>query len=228
MKVRRSSPSVTLGWLKCGSAALFLLLSPAVAVACPLCYEYARQLTTEGVQLDMADRAVLATPARGASRFQIVAVIKGKDRAAAAAALGKIAGKPAGAPQAAAGADPFMFQDYYAEKTPEQVAKEFGPDFAKAAFELEPGAWRGPIQSGYGWHILLVEALEPSRTPAFEEVEPDVKSAWLDQKQREFKRAAYEAMRARYTVVVPAVETVDLSSLRLPQAPIASMNVAPQ
>jgi peptidyl-prolyl cis-trans isomerase C len=64
--------------------------------------------------------------------------------------------------------------------------------------------------------------------PAFEEVEPDVKSAWLDQKQREIKRIALEAMRARYTVVVPPIESVDLSSLRNRQSPIAATSVLPQ
>ena len=125
-------------------------------------------------------------------------------------------------------ADPFMFQDYYAERAPEQIAKEFGPDFAKAVFQLKPGAWQGPIQSGYGWHLVFVDAIEPGRVPAFEEVEPDVKSAWLDQKQREIKRIAFEAMRARYTVVVPPIELVDFGSLRNPQAPIASTGVLPQ
>ena len=126
------------------------------------------------------------------------------------AALDKIAGKPADAPEVATVADPFMFQDYYAERAPDQIAKEFGPDFAKAVFRLKPGAWQGPIRSGYGWHLVFVDAIEPGRVPAFEEVEPDVKSAWLDQKQREIKRIAFEAMRARYTVVVPPIESVDL------------------
>ena len=121
-----------------------------------------------------------------------------------------------------------MFQDYYAERAPDQIAKEFGPDFAKAVFQLKPGAWQGPIQSGYGWHLVFVDAIEPGRVPAFEEVEPDVKSAWLDQKQREIKRIAFEAMRARYTVVVPPIESVDFGSLRIPQAPIASTDVLPQ
>jgi len=141
---------------------------------------------------------------------------------AAAAALDKIAGEPADAARFAAVADPFMFQDYYAERAPDQIAKEFGPGFAKAVFQLKPGAWQGPIQSGYGWHLAFVDAIEPGRVPAFEEVEPDVKSAWLDQKQREIKRIAFEAMRARYTVVVPPIESVDFGSLRNPQAPIAS------
>jgi peptidyl-prolyl cis-trans isomerase C len=130
-------------------------------------------------------------------------------RERAGAALDKIAGKPADATEAAGVADPFMFQDYYADRSPEQVAKEFGPPFAKSVFQLKPGAWQGPIQSGYGWHLVFVAVVEPRRVPAFEEVESDVKTAWLDQKQREIKRNAFDAMRARYTVVVPPIESVD-------------------
>jgi peptidyl-prolyl cis-trans isomerase C len=142
--------------------------------------------------------------------------------------LGRISGKPADAPEIATVADPFMFQDYYAERAPDQIAKEFGPGFAKAMFQLKPGAWREPIQSGYGWHLVFIDAIEPGRVPAFQEVERDVKSAWLDQKQREIKRTALEAMRARYTVVVPPIESVDFGSLRNPQSPIASTDVLPQ
>jgi len=94
----------------------------------------------------------------------------------AAAMLDKIAGKPANAPDAVA--DPFMFQDYYAERTPDQIAKEFGPDFAKALFRLKPGAWQGPIQSGYGWHVVFVDSIEPGRVPEMDQardssVDPD-------------------------------------------------------
>jgi peptidyl-prolyl cis-trans isomerase C len=146
---------------------------------------------------------------------------------AAAAALAKLTGEPAAAAVAAA-ADPFMFRDYYDDRSREQIAKEFGPDFAKALFQLDPGAWRGPIRSGYGWHLVFVDATEPGRIPAFEEVEPDVKSAWLDQKQREIKRTAFEAMRARYNVVVPPIEATDLGDLRIPQAAFSVLDVVPQ
>jgi peptidyl-prolyl cis-trans isomerase C len=149
-------------------------------------------------------------------------------REAAATAFIRIASKPADTPAVIAAADPFMFQDFYAERTAEQVAKEFGPGFAKAVFQLKHGAWQGPVQSGYGWHLVFVDAIEPSRAPAFEEVEPDVKSAWLDEKQVEIKRTAFEAMRKRYTVVVPPVHAVDPKSLRIPQTPMASTNVLPQ
>ena len=149
-------------------------------------------------------------------------------RDAAAATLAKIADKPSDTAEAGAAADPFMFQDYYAERTPDQIAKEFGPNFAKAVFQLELGTWRGPIQSGYGWHLVFADASELGRIPTFEEAAADIKSAWLDQKQREIKRTAFAAMRARYTVVVPPIEAADLRDLRIPRAAISSLQIVPQ
>ena len=169
-----------------------------------------------------------ALPPRASFRHLYFSFDRPGARERAVAALGRMSGKAADAPEAAGVADPFMFQDYYAERTPEQIAREFGPPFAKALFQLRHRAWAGPIQSGYGWHLVFVDAVEPSRVPAFEEVEPDVKSAWLDQKQLEIKRVAFDAMRASYTVVVPPIESVDLSSLRNPRPPIAATSVLPE
>jgi peptidyl-prolyl cis-trans isomerase C len=140
----------------------------------------------------------------------------------AAAARVKITGLLPAEAVATAAADRFMYRDYYGERTPEQVAKEFGPDFAEALFELRPNAWQGPIRSGYGWHLVLIDAIEPGRMPEFEEVESDVKSAWLDQRQLDLKEAAFQAMRARYIVVAPPLDTVDWASLRNSQIPIAT------
>jgi len=149
-------------------------------------------------------------------------------RDAAAAALSKIAGKTVAPVEVVAAADPFMFRDYYGDQTPIQVAREFGPDFAGALFQLKPGAWQGPIPSGYGWHLVFVEAAEPSRIPAFEEIEPGIKKAWLDRKQAQIMEVAFTAMRARYAVVVPPLESVDFANLNIPQASIAASSLVPQ
>jgi len=103
-----------------------------------------------------------------------------------------------------AGADPFMFQDFYRDRTAEYLDKEFGPPLTAAVEKLAAGSWQGPIQSGFGWHLVFVDTVIPARTPAFEEIEPDVKQAWLsDQKEKSVKKA-YEEMRAKYTVLMPA------------------------
>src|SRR5262249_10476963 len=67
-------------WKKVVLAAFCLLVSASSAVACPLCYEVARQWITIGLQIDMADRVVLATQAAVQGQYQIVDVIKGYDR----------------------------------------------------------------------------------------------------------------------------------------------------
>ena len=125
-------------------------------------------------------------------------------RADAEKALTKLAGKPAAWPGAAGVGDPFMFADYLADRAPDQVAKEFGPAFARALFEQKPGAWTGPIESGYGWHLVFLDVLTPARAPAFEEVEPDVKMAWLGARKAAAWEETYEKMRAKYEIVLPA------------------------
>ncbi len=97
-----------------------------------------------------------------------------------------------------------MFQDYYADRTPEELEKEFGSQFASAVPKLKPGSWQGPVESGYGWHLVFVDSVVPGRIPVFEEVEADVRTAWLaDQKQQALQKA-YKEMRAKYSVVLPA------------------------
>jgi hypothetical protein len=122
----------------------------------------------------------------------------------AAKALAKIAGQPEDSKLAASLGDSFMFQDYYGDRTPDAIAKEFGPQFAVALEKLKPGSWQGPVESGYGWHLVYVNSVIPGRIPAFEKMEPDVKTAWLaEQKQTAWARA-YKEMRAKYTVLLPA------------------------
>lgn len=136
-------------------------------------------------------------------------------RAAAQASLSLIAGKSPATLGAAFIADPFMFRDYYADVTPEQMAKEFGGAFANALFQLRPGDWRGPIQSGYGWHVVWVDSYEPPRVPPLEEIRPIVAQAWQEEKYREVKQRAMEEIRSRYQVVAPPLDKVDIDKLTI-------------
>jgi parvulin-like peptidyl-prolyl isomerase len=124
----------------------------------------------------------------------------------AAKALAKLAGQPQDAKLAASLADPFMFQDYYRDRAPEYLGKEFGPQFAGAVAKLAPGSWQGPMQSGFGWHLVFVDTLIPGRVPAFEEIEPDVKTAWLSEQKTLAWEKAYKDLRAKYTVLLPGLQ----------------------
>ena len=130
----------------------------------------------------------------------------------AAQALAKIAGQPQDSKLATSLADPFMFQDFYGDRTPEAIAKEFGPQFAVALQNLKAGSWQGPVESGYGWHLVFITTLIPGRIPAFEEMEPDVKTAWLADQKRQAWEKAYKEMRAKYTVLLPAPPSGDANT----------------
>ena len=96
-----------------------------------------------------------------------------------------------------------MFQDYYRDRSPEFLGKEFGAPFALAVAKLPPGSWQGPIESGFGWHLVFVDTVVPGRVPAFEEVEADVRAAWLREQKALAWAKSYKTMRASYTVLLP-------------------------
>lgn len=102
--------------------------------------------------------------------------------------------------------DRFMFQSSYAERTEAELLTVFGPAFAREVFTLDPGHWVGPVQSGYGWHAVFVERKTPPIVPGFQEVEEDVKAAWLDARRAEFREEAYRMMRKKYEVVLPTFD----------------------
>ncbi len=167
-----------------------------------------------------------AQPPRLSFRHLYFSTDRRGDRARSDAeqALAKLAGQPVDANIASSLADRFMSQDYYRDRTPEFLGKEFGSPFALAVAKLPPGSWQGPIESGFGWHLVFVDTLIPGRVPAFEEIEPDVKTAWLSEQKAFAWEKAYKGMRAKYTVLLPAPpeRSVAVSSSQMPKGPAAA------
>lgn len=105
--------------------------------------------------------------------------------------------------------DAFMFQDYYAGQTEAQVSQVFGSSFAKVLFTAETQRWNGPFASGLGWHIVWAEELNAGGVPLYEDVEAQVRERWLSEQRDVAKRVSFEAMLARYEVVLPDQAVVD-------------------
>ncbi len=102
--------------------------------------------------------------------------------------------------------DPFMFQGHYADRTAQQVAQVFGSDFASRVFSAPVKRWSGPLESGLGWHIVWVEQLQAGEVPSYEDVESEVRERWTLEQREAAKRAGFQAMLARYEVVLPATD----------------------
>ncbi|MGJ7512060.1 peptidyl-prolyl cis-trans isomerase [Variovorax sp. GT1P44] len=119
-------------------------------------------------------------------------------------------------PESKAG-DAFIFQSAYAEQSPEQVARVFGAKFSSGLFQTKPGGWRGPLESGYGWHLVWIEALTAGQPPPFETVAAQAKAEWLSEQRAETKRATFEALKARYEVVVSAPALANGAAVAVPE-----------
>jgi peptidyl-prolyl cis-trans isomerase C len=133
-------------------------------------------------------------------------------RDAALAAMPLLAAAPRGAIPAGVG-DRFMFQDYYGDRTPDQIAGVFGTTFATAVFQRAARhTWQGPVESGLGQHLIWIESMSPGRVPAFEEIPEAVRAEWMAEQRVDTKKRAYEAMRKRYHVTVASAPALTLPS----------------
>lgn len=68
--------------------------------------------------------------------------------------------------------DRFLYHVNYVERTPDYVGSHFGPPMARALFALGPNefVWRGPFDSAYGVHLVLLTTNEPGREPELAEL----------------------------------------------------------
>ena len=100
--------------------------------------------------------------------------------------------------------DRFLYHVNYVERTPDYVASHFGVPMAKAIFELEPNdfIWKGPFDSPYGVHLVLVTTNEPGRDPELAELEDRVRVDAQRAMVREETEAAIADIVGSYDVRV--------------------------
>jgi hypothetical protein len=66
--------------------------------------------------------------------------------------------------------DAFLLPHDFALSSRSETARLFGDAFATQLQHLEPGRWVGPIESGYGLHLVFVRERTAGRVPALAEV----------------------------------------------------------
>ncbi len=125
-----------------------------------------------------------------------------QDAEQALAALQALAAPPLSAPERG---DGFMLPYDYVAQTPRDIAQQFGQDFAQAVVDLEPGAWRGPIASGYGLHLVRIEDRTEPRLPDFDQVREPVRRDFDNARREQMNEAFYATLRGRYDIEIAAV-----------------------
>jgi len=119
-------------------------------------------------------------------------------RTRAEAALARLGG---GAAPDSLGADPFPDRETYVALSRDEAARVFGRSpLAQGLEQAPPGRWSGPFRSGYGWHLVRVEARYPGALNAFAEAREQVRSDFLAEAQAAANAKALADMKARYAV----------------------------
>ena len=98
--------------------------------------------------------------------------------------------------------DRLLIDSEISDADEQTVAAQFGRDFAHVVFAFQPGAWHGPVESGYGLHLVRVSNTKPAKRREFAEVKTQVLERWREQRQREDNERYFASLLKKYDVVV--------------------------
>ncbi len=104
--------------------------------------------------------------------------------------------------------DSFLLEHSFTAAPGSEVAKQFGEKFATRLAELPTGQWQGPVESGYGLHLVLISERTKGRLPALAEVRDAVRREWSNARRLEANEKFYQELQKRYIVTIENPEPV--------------------
>jgi PPIC-type PPIASE domain len=98
--------------------------------------------------------------------------------------------------------DPFMLDNRFSAEPVGEITKLFGEKFTGKLGGLKLGQWEGPVESGYGVHLVCVSDRTEGRLPALTEVRDAVRREWADARRQEANEKFYQGLLKHYTVTI--------------------------
>jgi len=83
-----------------------------------------------------------------------------------------------------------------------EVERTFGAQFADKLETLETGQWAGPVVSGFGLHLVLVEERQEGRVPDLDEVRNAVQREWFASRRQQAVDSLYDRLAEDYDITV--------------------------
>ena len=102
----------------------------------------------------------------------------------------------------------FLAGSDFRDLTISEVAQTFGADFAASIDKATPGAWIGPVASGYGKHLVRVLDRVEAREAPFEQIRDAARREWLHARKLAADNALYQELRSRYVIKVEDLPAV--------------------
>jgi hypothetical protein len=96
--------------------------------------------------------------------------------------------------------DSLMLEPRYADQSEADVGQLFGSGFEAALRDAPVGEWFGPLTSGYGAHLVLIERRTPGGEAALAAVRDQVERDFEAGRRQALLDAQYQALRRQYTI----------------------------
>ena len=98
--------------------------------------------------------------------------------------------------------DTIMIDSAFRERSPDEVARILGTEFADELFSIDKKGWQGPIESTFGLHLVYISDHIASQMPEFENIHENVKNDFMYDRKKKVIDSAYKAVKSRYTILV--------------------------
>jgi len=108
--------------------------------------------------------------------------------------------------------DPLLLGYEFESLSEREVVQLFGQQFAAALSSVPVGEWAGPVESGYGLHLVFVSDRQEGTMPALSEVEDAVRREVVAERRAQVNDDIYVRMREGYSVTVEWPEWTGLEA----------------
>jgi peptidyl-prolyl cis-trans isomerase C len=98
--------------------------------------------------------------------------------------------------------DRIMLQPRYNQISTDDIARDFGREFADKLATLTPGSWQGPIQSGFGLHLVYIQKRETASLLPLAEIREQVKNDYLYELRQTRSNELLDKLKARYQITI--------------------------
>ena len=82
------------------------------------------------------------------------------------------------------------------------IARQFGDGFAAELPKLARGAWHGPVASGFGAHLVRVQAVTTAVPPRLADVRQAAENDWRAETRAAREARAYQALLDSYSITI--------------------------
>lgn len=86
-------------------------------------------------------------------------------------------------------------------QTTDAIDREFGDGFAQALLELTPQQWAGPVNSGFGLHLVYIDSLVEAAPLPLEQVEGRIANLLQYEEKQAAKEQFYTELLQQYEVI---------------------------